>query len=101
MEQYSVRQFVSWSAAHLGITLEFEGEGVDEIGRNAAGEIKVSIDPAYFRPTEVDLLIGDPTKAKTKLGWEPKITLDEMVAEMVASDLERMGKEADRKERDG
>ena len=100
-ETQTVRSFVDRAFAAIDMPLTWEGEGVDEIGRNAAGEIKVSIDPAYFRPTEVDLLIGDPTKAKTKLGWEPKITLDEMVAEMVASDLERMGKEADRKERDG
>ena len=100
-ETHTVRSFVDRAFAAIDMPLTWEGEGVDEVGRNAAGEIKVSVDPAYFRPTEVDLLIGDPTKAKTKLGWKPKITLDEIVSEMVASDLERMVKESDRKERHG
>jgi GDPmannose 4,6-dehydratase len=96
--QYSVRQFIEWSAAELGVTLEFEGQGVDEtakvvsiIGDKApalkAGDVIVRIDPRYFRPTEVETLLGDPTKAKEKLGWVPEITVQEMCAEMVASDL--------------
>jgi len=96
--QYSVRQFISWSAAELGITLRFEGKGVDEVaivssikGSKApalkVGDIMVRVDPRYFRPTEVETLLGDPTKAKAKLGWVPEITVQEMCAEMVAADL--------------
>jgi GDPmannose 4,6-dehydratase len=96
--QYSVRQFIEWSAAELGVTLKFEGQGVDEtatvtsiLGDNApalkVGDVIVRIDPRYFRPTEVETLLGDPTKAKEKLGWVPEITVQEMCAEMVASDL--------------
>jgi GDPmannose 4,6-dehydratase len=96
--QYSVRQFIEWSAAELGITLKFEGNGVDEsaivssiIGDKAPalkmGDVIVRIDPRYFRPAEVETLLGDPTKAKEKLGWVPEITVQEMCAEMVASDL--------------
>jgi GDPmannose 4,6-dehydratase len=96
--QYSVRQFIEWSAAELGVTLKFEGDGVDEsatvssiIGDKApalkVGDVIVRIDPRYFRPTEVETLLGDPTKAKEKLGWVPEITVQEMCAEMVASDL--------------
>jgi GDPmannose 4,6-dehydratase len=98
--QYSVREFISKSAAQLGVTLKFEGSGVDEqavvssiTGANApalnVGDVIVKIDPHYFRPTEVETLLGDPTKAKQKLGWIPEITLDEMVREMVAYDLEQ------------
>ena len=97
--QYSVREFISKAAAQLGITLEFTGTGVDEKatvagvqGDNAAavkvGDVLVQIDPRYFRPAEVETLLGDPALAKADLGWVPQITLDEMVAEMVASDLE-------------
>ena len=96
--QYSVRQFIEWSAAELGVTLKFEGNGVAEsatvtsiIGDKApalkVGDVIVRIDPRYFRPTEVETLLGDPTKAKEKLGWVPEITVQEMCAEMVASDL--------------
>jgi GDPmannose 4,6-dehydratase len=98
--QYSVREFISKSAAQLGVTLKFEGKGVDEqavvasiVGVNApglkVGDVIVRVDPHYFRPTEVETLLGDPTKAKQKLGWIPEITLDEMVQEMVAYDLEQ------------
>ena len=97
--QFSVRQFIEWSAAELGVTLKFDGKGVDEtaivisiIGDKApalkVGDVIVRIDPRYFRPTEVETLLGDPTKAKEKLGWVPEITAQEMCAEMVASDLE-------------
>jgi len=97
-KQYSVRQFIEWSAAELGITLEFSGAGVDEIatvasitGDNAPvlkpGDVIMRIDPKYFRPAEVDTLLGDPSKAKAKLGWEPELTAQEMCAEMVREDL--------------
>ena len=96
--QYSVRQFIEWSAKELGITLRFEGKGVDEIaviagieGNKApalqVGDIIVRVDPRYFRPAEVETLLGDPCKAKAKLGWVPEITVQEMCAEMVAEDL--------------
>ena len=96
--QFSVRQFIEWSAAELGVTLKFEGNGVDEIATVVSiigdkapslkvGDVIVRIDPRYFRPTEVETLLGDPTKAKEKLGWVPEITVQEMCAEMVASDL--------------
>jgi GDPmannose 4,6-dehydratase len=98
--QYSVREFISKSAAQLGVALKFEAQGVDEqavvasiAGANApalkVGDVIVKVDPHYFRPTEVETLLGDPTKAKEKLGWIPEITLDEMVQEMVAYDLEQ------------
>jgi GDPmannose 4,6-dehydratase len=97
--QYSVREFINWSASHLGITLKFCGEGVDEHavveaveGDNAPavnpGDTIVRIDPRYFRPAEVETLLGDPTKAKEKLGWVPEITVQQMCAEMVAHDLD-------------
>ncbi len=96
--QYSVRQFIKWSAEELGLTLRFEGEGLDEIaivekimGNNApgleVGDVVVRIDPRYFRPAEVETLLGDPSKAKQKLGWVPEITAREMCAEMVSEDL--------------
>jgi GDPmannose 4,6-dehydratase len=103
--QYSVRQFIEWSAAELGVTLRFEGKGVDEVaiivsidGNKApglkVGDVIVKIDPRYFRPTEVETLLGDPTKAKQKLGWVPEITVQEMCAEMVASDLDEAKRHA-------
>jgi len=94
--QYSVRQFVEFAAAELGIEVAFEGEGDKEIGvvkavqgdqaKCKVGEVIVRVDPRYFRPTEVETLLGDPTKAKDKLGWTPKTTLKELVAEMVQAD---------------
>lgn len=97
-KQYSVRTFIEWSAAELGVTLRFEGSDIDEVaivdtvtGDNAPslkpGDVIMRIDPRYFRPAEVETLLGDPTKAKEELGWEPQITAQEMCAEMVASDL--------------
>lgn len=97
-KQYTVRQFIEWSAAELGVTVRFEGVGVDEVGVVAAiegndapalsvGDVIVRIDPRYFRPAEVETLLGDPSKAKAKLGWTPEITVQEMCAEMVAHDL--------------
>lgn len=93
--QYSVRDFVNAAAKELGVTLRWEGSGVDEQGIVVEpgetclkdGQVIVRVDPRYFRPTEVETLLGDPTKAKEKLGWVPKITLEEMVAEMVREDL--------------
>ncbi|CAN5543432.1 GDP-mannose 4,6-dehydratase [soil metagenome] len=93
-----VREFVKMAFAEIGVQLEFRGEGVDEKGYVAestnadfpleAGSCVVAVDAAYFRPTEVELLIGDPSKSKNKLGWEPECTLDQLVKEMVAADLE-------------
>jgi GDPmannose 4,6-dehydratase len=96
--QYSVRQFIEWSAAELGITLKFEGQGVDETatvvsinGEKApavnVGDVIMRIDPRYFRPAEVETLLGDPSKAKEKLGWVAEISVQEMCAEMMVSDL--------------
>jgi len=110
--QYSVRDFVNAAAGELGITLRWEGDGVDEVGivetvtsdksgvmskdynplplapHPKPGDIIVRVDPRYFRPTEVETLLGDPTKAKQKLGWEPRTSFQELVSEMVRSDLE-------------
>lgn len=106
--QFSVRDFVEKSAAEIGIALSWEGEGVEEIGivksieegyrdtacpSVAVGDVLVKVDPRYFRPAEVETLLGDATKAKEDLGWEPEITLDEMVAEMMATDLSIAKKE--------
>jgi len=86
--QYSVRDFVNKAAAAVDIEMEWKGEGIDEKGYNkATGKCIVEVDPRYFRPTEVETLLGDPTKAKEKLGWIPKITLQEMVTEMVENDM--------------
>ena len=85
--QYSVRDFVDIAARELGIFVRWEGEGSDEKGYDESGKCIVSVDPRYFRPTEVETLLGDASKAKTKLGWEPKITFDELVKEMVREDL--------------
>ena len=98
--QYSVRQFVEFAAKELGITLAFEGEAEAEVGtvvkvepvngqmlaKCKVGDVIVKVDPRYYRPTEVETLLGDPTKAREKLGWTPKISLQELVAEMVHSD---------------
>ncbi len=96
--QYSVRQFIEWSAAELGVTLEFSGTGVDEIatvksveGDSAPalkpGDVIMRIDPQYFRPAEVETLLGDPSNAKNKLGWEPELTVQQMCVEMITEDL--------------
>lgn len=103
--QYSVRQFIAWSAAELGVTLRFEGEGIYEVaivdrieGDKAPalrpGQTIVRVDPRYFRPTEVETLLGDPSKAKAKLGWTPEITVQEMCKEMVANDLQEAQRHA-------
>ena len=86
--QYSVRDFVNFAWSHLGKTIRWEGEGMNEKGYDSeTGNLIVEVDPRYFRPTEVETLLGDPTKAKEKLGWEPKITLEEMVYEMMENDI--------------
>lgn len=98
-EQYSVRQFVTWTAAALGITLRFEGQGVEERGivetidpgtetTLSPGDVIVRVDPRYFRPAEVETLLGDPTRAARDLGWAPHIGIHELVNEMVAADLD-------------
>jgi GDPmannose 4,6-dehydratase len=96
--QYSVRQFIQWSARELGITLRFEGQGIDEVAiveriegdqspALQVGQIIMRIDHRYFRPTEVDSLLGDPSKAKQKLGWVPEISVQQMCREMIQADL--------------
>ena len=103
--QYSVRQFIIWSAAELGITLEFSGAGVDEVAKVSAiegdkapalkvGDVVMRVDTRYFRPAEVETLLGDPTKAKEKLGWVPEITVQQMCAEMAAHDLDEARRHA-------
>lgn len=93
-ETTSVRDFVNWAMGHIDITMEWKGEGVDEKGYDAkTGKCLVEVDPAYFRPTEVELLLGDPSKAQKELGWRHKITVQELVEEMVAADIELMKKE--------
>ena len=87
-KQYSVRQFIEWAAAELGMQIRWEGTSVNEVGY-ADGKAIIRIDPRYFRPTEVETLLGDPTKAKQKLGWMPEITAQEMCAEMVEHDLKQ------------
>lgn len=97
-KQISVREFAKMAAAHLGVTLRFEGQGVEEHGIVEAltgndapalsvGDTVIEVDPRYFRPAEVETLLGDPSKAKEKLGWEPEISVEEMCAEMVEADL--------------
>jgi GDPmannose 4,6-dehydratase len=89
-EQHSVREFVERAGAELGMRIEWSGKGVDEIGTDAvSGNVVVRVDPRYFRPTEVDTLLGDSTKARTKLGWKPEYSFDDLVKEMVALDLEQ------------
>jgi GDPmannose 4,6-dehydratase len=96
--QYSVRQFIEWTATALGMQLRWEGSGVNEVaywanrhsregGNPSPFEPVIRIDPRYFRPAEVETLLGDPTKAKQKLGWVPEITLNKMIDEMAAVDL--------------
>jgi len=94
--QYSVRQFVKFAAAELGVVIGFEGQGEQEVGivravngemaKCKVGDVIVKVDPRYFRPTEVETLLGDPSKAKAKLGWTPKTTLNELVSEMIRED---------------
>ncbi|GAB5518767.1 MAG: GDP-mannose 4,6-dehydratase [Rhodothermales bacterium] len=103
--QYTVRDFVTRAAAQVGLTLAFEGDGIEEKGRVvektgdlaphvAVGDVIVAVDPRYFRPAEVETLLGDASKAHKQLGWSPKISLDEMIAEMMAADLSEARKNA-------
>jgi len=103
--QYSVRQFIEWSAQELGVTLRFQGQGVEEVAivekidagscpALKVGQIIVRIDSRYFRPTEVETLLGDPSKAKEKLGWVPEITVQQMCKEMVGADLKEAQRHA-------
>ncbi len=93
--QESVRRFIELTALELGWgEIEWAGKGLEETGKRSTGEVVVRIDPRYFRPAEVETLLGDPTKAKQKLGWTPTTTLEELVAEMVATDKEEAKKEA-------
>jgi GDPmannose 4,6-dehydratase len=93
-EAHSVREFVEKAFAQIGIRINWEGVGVDEKGVDAgSGRILVRVDPRYFRPTEVDLLIGDASKARSKLGWQHKVSFEQLVAEMVASDLKSLAEE--------
>ena len=96
--QFSVRHFIQWSAEVLGVSLKFEGQGINETATVIAnnddkalglkvGDVVVKIDPRYFRPKEVETLLGDPSKAKAMLGWMPEITVQEMCKEMVTNDL--------------
>jgi GDPmannose 4,6-dehydratase len=99
-ETHSVREFVELAFGHTGVNIAWEGEGVDEIGRDAeTGEVRVRIDERYFRPTEVDLLWSDPTKAREVLGWDYKVSFKELVEDMVVSDLALMETEKNRKQR--
>jgi len=86
-EQYSVRDFVNAAANQLDISIYWEGIGVNEKGFDSNGKCIVSVDPRYFRPSEVETLLGDPTKARTRLGWKPKISFEQLVSEMVREDL--------------
>lgn len=103
--QISVRDFIRLSAAELGIKLRFEGSGLDEIGlveevtgvsapAIKPGDVIIRVDPRFFRPAEVDTLLGDPSKAKRDLGWEPEITIEQLCAEMIAADLEEARRHA-------
>ncbi|MBN9424538.1 MAG: GDP-mannose 4,6-dehydratase, partial [Candidatus Accumulibacter sp.] len=85
--QYSVRDFVNAAAKELGISIRWEGLGVDEKGYDANNNCIIAVDPRYFRPAEVETLLGDPSKAKQKLGWTPRTTFGELVTEMVREDL--------------
>ncbi|MBB3133614.1 GDPmannose 4,6-dehydratase [Rhizobium pisi] len=85
--QFSVREFVDAAASEVGIEISWKGEGIDEKGYDPSGKCIVAVDPRYFRPTEVETLLGDATKAKEKLGWTPKITFEELVQEMMREDL--------------
>ena len=85
--QYSVRDFVLAAADALGMIINFEGEGVDEVGRDVSGKVIVRVDPRYFRPTEVETLLGDASKAKQKLGWTPQTSFADLVAEMAEADF--------------
>jgi GDPmannose 4,6-dehydratase len=90
-QTHSVREFVEKAFAHVGITIVWEGQGIDEVGKcKETGKIRVKVNPRYYRPAEVDKLLGDPTKAKKQLGWEPKTTFEDLIKLMVDADVELM-----------
>ena len=91
--QYSVRDFVNLAASKLNMNIRWEGVGLEEKGYDSSGKFIVSVDPRYFRPSEVETLLGDSTKARTKLGWVPKISFDQLVTEMVTQDLMAAGRD--------
>ncbi len=93
-QQYSVRDFVERAAAHLGIRLQWKGEGVDEQGLDTEGRVIVAVDPRYFRPAEVETLLGDASKAHRELGWKPRTSFAELVSEMVTGDLKEAERDA-------
>jgi GDPmannose 4,6-dehydratase len=96
-ETHSVREFVEKAFAQIGVCIAWEGVGVEEKGLEAgSGRVLVQVDPRYFRPTEVDLLVGDPSKARSKLGWQHRISFEELIAEMVAADLKTVAGERSR-----
>ena len=98
-ESHTVRSFVERAFAHVGREIIWKGKGVDEVGIDArTGQVLVKVDPRYFRPTEVDELLGDPSKAREKLGWRPKTTFAELVAEMMESELATIHREAHRRD---
>jgi GDPmannose 4,6-dehydratase len=86
-EQHSVREFVTVAAEELGIKISWSGVGVDEVGVDESGKTIVAVDPRYFRPAEVETLLGDATRARERLGWKPTVTFAELVREMVGADL--------------
>ena len=92
-EQHSVRDFVNAAAAEVGLSITWKGSGIDEKGYDAQGNCIVAVDERYFRPAEVETLLGDATKAKQKLGWIPKISFKELVAEMMREDLKSAERE--------
>jgi GDPmannose 4,6-dehydratase len=91
--QYSVRDFIERAATLMDMKITWKGKGVEEKGYDQHGKCIVAVDPRYFRPTEVESLLGDASKAREKLGWTPKITFDELVAEMVAADLKKASRD--------
>jgi GDPmannose 4,6-dehydratase len=93
-QQYSVREFVQRCAKLLDLDLTWQGSGVDEKAIDSSGKVIVSVDPRYFRPTEVDTLLGDPTRAQRELGWTPRTSFDQLVEEMIASDLKAAQRDA-------
>ncbi len=95
-----MREFIQLAFSQIGRTIEWRGEGIEETGVDSrTGDVLVRVDPRYFRPTEVDLLLGDPSKARRVLGWQHKVTFPELVAEMVSSDLDVVAKEIHTNER--
>jgi GDPmannose 4,6-dehydratase len=99
-ESHSVREFVEKAFSHIGKTIVWRGSGVEEKGiEKSTGEVLVEVDPRYFRPTEVDSLVGDPSKARTKLGWRHKISFDTLVMDMVKADMNAIRDERERRNR--